>query len=652
MLDFEPCDFDLRDRDYEINLSLCTRPARRRGMTQFHLSDGARAVRDRDRAYNARRYRQVMTMLAASRRHATCAAVLAALTVTATPRARGPEPPPSDFQHPTFRTLTTLVEVDVVVKDGGAHVVRGLSQDDFEIFEDGRAQRIEAMYFVGVPGIRGSGPQSSALEQTVSVQVPPHILILAFDLEHMQPAAVLGRLAADTGGLALSNENDFGRALGDIGEDASSYYVLGYRPTNRAWDGRFRAITVRVKRPGLTLRARKGYLAAPATPTNTTTPAPATPPDAVNTGAVQLQPVHLPVEAAAVLATAAPLSTPDGSAVLAVVTGMTGPASLIDPTAIRLRPSDRPASADVTRLRDASSGAFPNARSLPAALLDQARDGWAAYQRGDTKSARSALSVPANHPDAPPWVDYVLGWSAFADGDYVTALDAWNVVRTVAPEFGPVYFDLADAYLRQRKRAEALEVLRNAEARWPNKVDVLDAVGVVQVSLGDLDGAVATFGRAVDAAPADESSQFNVACAKELRYVRSLRETTLRETDRSDAIAGYRGIAQLGGPMAEAARQGLHRLVPVDVRRVTCAPPTRVASLTHETLHGRPARLAWSPDGRQVYVWGVGSPSGPEGHVLVSVADGSVSRLTGAPDWVRAYWMWKGAQKAPWLPGR
>jgi VWFA-related protein len=68
-------------------------------------------------------------------------------------------------------------------------------------------------------------------------------------------------LASSTDGFPVFDTNDFDRGVRRIVDDMSSYYLLGYYSTNAKLDGRFRKITVRVKRPGVSVRARNGYLA-------------------------------------------------------------------------------------------------------------------------------------------------------------------------------------------------------------------------------------------------------------------------------------------------------------------------------------------------------------------------------------------------------
>ncbi len=72
----------------------------------------------------------------------------------------------------------------------------------------------------------------------------------------------LQNLASATDGIAIVNSNDIDRGLRRVVDDLTSYYLLGYYPTNTKYDGRFRSIKVRVKRPGIDLRYRRGYRAA------------------------------------------------------------------------------------------------------------------------------------------------------------------------------------------------------------------------------------------------------------------------------------------------------------------------------------------------------------------------------------------------------
>ncbi len=77
-------------------------------------------------------------------------------------------------------------------------------------------------------------------------------------------------VADETGGRAYFNTNDLRGAMRRAIDDSRVSYVLGYYPTNTKWDGGFRQIKVEVKRRGVEVRHRKGYLAAP-TILNTTT---------------------------------------------------------------------------------------------------------------------------------------------------------------------------------------------------------------------------------------------------------------------------------------------------------------------------------------------------------------------------------------------
>ncbi len=69
----------------------------------------------------------------------------------------------------------------------------------------------------------------------------------------------LRTLSEETGGFAVVNRNDFATAYQRIVEDNSSYYVLAYYPPD-ARPGRYHKIDVKVTRPNLVVRARRGHV--------------------------------------------------------------------------------------------------------------------------------------------------------------------------------------------------------------------------------------------------------------------------------------------------------------------------------------------------------------------------------------------------------
>jgi VWFA-related protein len=68
-------------------------------------------------------------------------------------------------------------------------------------------------------------------------------------------------IARDTGGRYFGNANDLDNAIQSALRESSSYYMLGYYPGNKKWNGKFRNIKLQVDRPGTQLRYRRGYFA-------------------------------------------------------------------------------------------------------------------------------------------------------------------------------------------------------------------------------------------------------------------------------------------------------------------------------------------------------------------------------------------------------
>jgi VWFA-related protein len=71
----------------------------------------------------------------------------------------------------------------------------------------------------------------------------------------------LRMMAEQTDGRAVLDTGNVAGAMQKIFADVGSYYLLSYYSTNQKLDGRFRRIRVEVKRDGVDVRARPGYLA-------------------------------------------------------------------------------------------------------------------------------------------------------------------------------------------------------------------------------------------------------------------------------------------------------------------------------------------------------------------------------------------------------
>ena len=336
-------------------------------------------------------------------------------------------------------------------------------------------------------------PEGSALTSISPLETGNHISTTAYDTI----GDGTNSLAVDTGGFVVRNTNAFEEALAEIANDTSHYYVIGYSPTDATMDGAFRQITVRVKRQGVKVRARKGYLAtADAVPAATMVAsetsavpaaesagaAPAAAPAPAESAPTEPAPAPAPETPAAPASTAATAPVPTTPA-----TAAPAPAPAAGAPGVTLRPDA------AARVRKLAGGEEESGEGK-----DLASQGWDRYGRGDLEGAEKLLGQAARLPGAAPWVSYALGFAQLGLNRPEAAVRSWVRVRTAAPEFESVYFDLADAYTRLHDPDRAVAVLRLAEARWPKDAEVLNAIGTIQVRRGALDAALKSFQKAAD----------------------------------------------------------------------------------------------------------------------------------------------------------
>src|SRR5438128_4599961 len=66
----------------------------------------------------------------------------------------------------TERIEVTVINVDVSVTDRAGHPVTGMTRDDFEVFEDGKPQKITNFYTIERAAVRINGEVSKSEEVT------------------------------------------------------------------------------------------------------------------------------------------------------------------------------------------------------------------------------------------------------------------------------------------------------------------------------------------------------------------------------------------------------------------------------------------------------------------------------------------------------
>ena len=125
----------------------------------------------------------------------SCAAGL--MLASAFVAAQAPAPTPASPPTPevTFKVEVNYVEEDVRVVDKDGNFVRGLKQEDFQVFEDGKPQKVQTFGMVDIPNTRPRkplylGPDALPIEPDVSVNkqvLDGRLYLIVLDDYHVAP---------------------------------------------------------------------------------------------------------------------------------------------------------------------------------------------------------------------------------------------------------------------------------------------------------------------------------------------------------------------------------------------------------------------------------------------------------------------------------
>ncbi len=117
-----------------------------------------------------------------------------------------------------------------------------------------------SIYPVDIRGLQAFPPGGEAQSASLHGQSAYNGAAVLNDLSsNAASQETLSTLAADTGGKAFFDTNDFGGVFTQVQKDSSAYYVLGFTSTNPLKDGHYRRLKVVVNRADVKLEFRPGY---------------------------------------------------------------------------------------------------------------------------------------------------------------------------------------------------------------------------------------------------------------------------------------------------------------------------------------------------------------------------------------------------------
>ena len=286
-----------------------------------------------------------------------------------------------------------------------------------------RANRVNVTFYpVGAQGL-------ATFDSDIGPEPPPTLQQDAASLRNRLNGLRL--LADNTDGVAIVNTNNVAPLLRRVVDDLSAYYLLSYSSTNSKLDGKFRSISVKVSRPGVQTRARRGYRA--------------------------LRPEEVPSTSSG--AGAAPAMSAAQSGVLAALTAMA-----FNPRAeLRLRASTYAAAGQgafwlVGTLDDAARRLPEWAKGGTADVAVRAGDGRTVLSATVTIAADGGFAVAVPEAGGLAAGDYAVRVRAKGAAGATLDETARVVIPTEAPKIG-------EAVVWRRRPATGLMYFRTADPR-------------------------------------------------------------------------------------------------------------------------------------------------------------------------------------------
>ena len=119
-----------------------------------------------------------------------------------------------------------------------------------------------SIYTVDIRGLQAFPPGGEAQSASLHGQAAYSGAAVLSDFSNNAASQeTLSTLAADTGGKAFFDTNDFSGVFTQVQKDSSAYYVLGFTSANPLKDGKYRRLRVTVNRTDVKLEYRPGYYA-------------------------------------------------------------------------------------------------------------------------------------------------------------------------------------------------------------------------------------------------------------------------------------------------------------------------------------------------------------------------------------------------------